>query len=271
MTPIILHLTNLQPGANFIRVGIPSPQGAVTDCDRLKIVDPEGRQISSAIKCTARWPDSSVKWCLAKIALPDSKTPDLDLTIKLDNESETSPALLELSENTNGIIIQSGAATFEFAANTVFPSVTVDNTPVWQAGASYPLLVKKDGTHCDFEIGNISIDEQDNVSCRLAIDGIYQSEPNQILNAKFIFEVLPGPQLSLVCELHNAQRAIHSGGIWDLGDAGPVPGLFNCHAKACRQRAKTQARAGRRMDSHNAAYCIVSGLKRWQAMGLRCA
>ena len=220
MTPIILYLTSLQPGANFIRTGIPCPQGSVTDCDALKIVDPEGRQISSAIRSTALWPDGSVKWCLAKIALTDNRTPDLELTMMPDTNQAELPALIELSDNTGDIVIRSGSATFTFAENTVFPSVTVDNINVWQAASSYPLLTAADGTRCDFEIDNIRIDEQDNVSCRLIVSGSYQSDRDHKLNAQFIFEVLPGAQLSLVCELHNAQRAVHPGGIWDLGDEG---------------------------------------------------
>ena len=37
MTPITLTLTNLQPGANFVRTGIPLPKALVMDCDTLEI------------------------------------------------------------------------------------------------------------------------------------------------------------------------------------------------------------------------------------------
>ena len=220
MKPIILHLINLQPGANFVRVGVPCQQGAVTDCDRLKIVDPDGAQINTSITPTAIWPDGSVKWCLAKIALNNTRTTDLKLSITADTEPRSLPALVDVSDNSNGIVIRSGAATFEFASNTVFPAVSVNNNSVWQASSGHPSLTTTDGTDCSFEIDDISISEQDNVSCKLTIDGTYQSASDQKLNARFIFEVLPEAQLSLVCELHNAQRAVHSGGIWDLGDAG---------------------------------------------------
>jgi len=218
MKPIIIHLTNLQPGANFVRVGIPCPQGVVTDCTSLKITDHDGLQINAAISPTANWPDSSVKWCLAKIALVNSTTSELKLSLKADTVPCALPTLVAVSHNTSGIVIHSGSATFEFPANAVFPSVTANKSAIWQAGSSYPLLTRNDGTQCDFEIDDISIVEQDNISCKLAVHGTYQSEPNQIINAKFIFEVLPHAQLSLVCEIHNSQRAMHPGGIWDLGD-----------------------------------------------------
>ena len=220
MKPIILHLTNLQHGANFVRVGLPCSQGEVSNCNELTVTDPEGVQISSFIRPAAIWPDGSIKWCLAKISLANIHTPDLKVSITKDASPASLPVLVDSSDNSNGIVIRSGSATFEFAKNTVFPSVTVNNATVWHASASYPLLTTTDGIHCDFEINNISIDEQDGISCKLTIAGTYQPKPNQCLNAKFIFEVLPGAQLSLVCELHNAQRAIHPGGIWDLGDAG---------------------------------------------------
>lgn len=210
----------MQPGANYVQVGLPCPQGMVADCDQLAMVDLGGTQINAALQPTAHWADGSVKWCMAKIALLDCRTSELELTLRLDSAPYTAKALVEVTEKPGGFIIQSGPAAFEFDKNRVFPSVTVNNIPVWIAGASYPLLTTTDNTPCDFTLKDITISEQSSVSCRVTIFGSYNTESGQELSARFMFDVLPDAQLSLVCELHNTQRAMHPGGIWDLGDSG---------------------------------------------------
>lgn len=205
-----------------MQVGLPCPQGMVTDCDRLAIVDLDGKQINAALQATAQWADGSVKWCLAKIALIDCHASELELTVRLENapSEALAKALVEVTSKPDGFIIQSGQAVFEFDQNTVFPSVTVNDTPVWMAAANSPVLTTIDNTPCDFTINSITLDEQSSVSCRVIVDGSYKTDSSQELSARFIFHVLPAAQLSFVCELHNKQRAMHPGGIWDLGDSG---------------------------------------------------
>lgn len=225
MNSIDLHLTNLKPGTNFVRIGIPLPKGVVTDCGSLAVVDnhdvTNSSNLHSSITPTARWSDGSVKWCVAKIATLDCNTPELKLTL-LSAGASAPKALVEVTENTNSVEVKSAAATFTFDHSSVFPSVEYAGNTLWQANACHPQLTLPDGNHCALTIENITVLESDNVTCKLQINGAYQINKKQTLNARFTFEVLPDAQFSLVCELHNPHRAVHPGGIWDLGDPGSV-------------------------------------------------
>ena len=225
MNSIDLHLTNLQPGTNFVCVGIPLPKGAVTDCDSLAIVEnhdvTNSASLHSSITPTARWPDGSVKWCLTKIATLGNKTPELKLTLSSTNASAHT-ALVKVTEKNDSVEVKSGAATFLFNRLSVFPSVEYAGDTLWQARTCHPQLTLEDGNLCELKIANIAVQESGDLSCKIQVNGTYQINEKQTLNARFNFEVLPDAQLSLVCGLHNPHRAIHPGGIWDLGDPGSI-------------------------------------------------
>ena len=225
MNPITLSLTNLQPGANFVRVGIPLPKGSVQDCDTLTIDVDQIKfaevPVQSRITPTAHWSDGSVKWCLAKIATLSVKTPELDLKVHT-SAPIGQPSLVEAKEDSDRITVNSGDAIFEFRKSSVFPSVNYAGTGVWQEDSCMPLLVLEDDSLCDLQVADVSLQENDGLTCKIQISGVYNINDTQTLHAKFIFEVMPNAQMSLICELHNPHRALHPGGIWDLGDSGSI-------------------------------------------------
>lgn len=225
MTPITLTLTNLQPGANFVRTGIPLPKALVMDCDTLEIRANKNKEnnsnICASITPTAYWSDGSVKWCLAKIFTLHPNTSELELQLQT-GKARKQEVLVDTIEQNNLITVKSDSTTFEFSQSSAFPSVTNAGNKVWQAESCQPRLTLKDGSLSDLQISDITLLESDNLICKVQISGNYDINEEQTLNARFIFEVLPGARLSLVCELHNPHRALHSGGIWDLGDQGSI-------------------------------------------------
>lgn len=237
MNPIRLHLSNLQRGTNFIRVGVPFPPGEVVDCNTLTVCidDQQESQVPAPpqasvthkasalanIKPAALWADGSVKWGIAKISIQDCVSPNLDLSLQQATQQKTLAETVIATESSSHISIQCGPTLFEFSRDRVFPTVKTDNVTKWSAETCHPQLTLTDGSHSTFEIQDVSITELDEISCKVQITGAYEITPKQQLHAKYLFEI-SGGALTLVSELHNPHRALHPGGIWDLGDPGSI-------------------------------------------------
>lgn len=241
MNPISLSLKNLQPGANLVRVGIPFPKGSVTDCVTLSLVDnhnavhsenpttdrssKEISTIQSRINPTAYWADGSIKWGLAKIAIQNSATSTREMQLLSGPPAERKVLVELIKQRDTAIVVKSSAATFCWKKDTVFPEIKFAGKTLWQSDTCTAQLQLENSTLCDFQITDVTVPESDDLSLKLQIAGIYIINSKQHLNAKFVFEVLPDANLSLLCELHNPHRALHPGGIWDLGDPGSI--MFN--------------------------------------------
>ena len=241
MNPVNLRITQLQPGSNFFRLGLPLPKGAVAQCDKLAVFDHADEVVDSYISPTAHWSDGSVKWCLVKVSLTNQNSTTTKLTLRpADHPRVTS--LVTIDESESAIVIRSGPAVFSFNKDgkNVFPSAMVSDQKIWHAEDNYPALLTTDDSQSQFTIEQVKIDSQDALTATCVVSGSYQISDNKKLQAKFTFEFLPDSQVNLVCELHNPQRAVHPGGIWDLGDEGSV--TFKDHSLVLSKEGQSKTR-----------------------------
>lgn len=219
-------------GINFARVGIPFVKGAILSCESLAIFGSQNQRLSSSIKPTAYWSDGSVKWCLAKFAVAATQAGSVALKLTLDSEpvSSLQVPVIGLQENNDSIQIKDGDAEIGFDKNgsSFFPTVKVAGKTLWAAEKIRPSLIAVDGSACPIKVDKIYLADHDDLSCVCVSEGTVIFEDGVDLNIKFRFEVTPGAQLRCRCEIHNPARAVHSGGIWDLGDSGSV--LFKDHS-----------------------------------------
>ena len=231
----------MHPGSNYFCIGLPLPMGVVTQCNRLAVYDHADEIVHSVVTPRALWPDSSIKWCLVKVALKNQSSASTKLTIRLSDNPPIS-ALVTAEENENNIVIHSGPAIFSFNKDdkSAFPAITVSDREIWNTGNSYPTLLAADGSQRKFTIDQMNIEAQDALTATCVISGSYQIDGSKNLRAKFTFEFLPDSQLNVVCELHNPQRAVHPGGIWDLGDDGSV--FFKDYSLAVSTEDHSQAK-----------------------------
>ncbi len=223
MKPITLYLS--QPVANFVQVGVPLAKGEINDCDSLAVYRHDER-IRSVISATALWPDQSVKWCMVKIALDSLAEQTDQLTLRLTPKTEQRTAIHEftIQETEDTTIISSDTVEYRFPKNTnsVFPTVLNGSYTIWNSDSHQTLLSNSDGTNCELTIKQAGIERQDSLSCEYVVQGSFSDGASVNLNTTFRFEFLPKGQLRLHCDLHNPNRAMHPGGIWDLGDPGSV-------------------------------------------------
>jgi len=224
----------LHVGINFARAGIPFVKGAVLSCESLAIFDSHNQLVSSSIKPTAFWSDGSVKWCLAKFVVTASKAGSVELKLTSGSEFDDAPhfptLLISVQETTADIQITSGEAEFVFdkTGTSFFPTVKVVGKTIWFAENIQPRLTAVDGSDCLIEIDKMYLSGHDDLSCDCVSEGTVTVKDGVDLNIRFRFEVTPGAQLRCRCEIHNPARAVHSGGIWDLGDTGSI--IFKDHS-----------------------------------------
>ena len=79
-----LHLHNRSHRpfeAQPITYGVPWPRGAVRDVNEMAVLDEKGRALPAAFTTLNRWPDGSVQWSLADVALDLGPSADRALTI----------------------------------------------------------------------------------------------------------------------------------------------------------------------------------------------
>ena len=226
-----------------MKTGLPLPRGSVNRDDTFSIFDSDNRRVSYVVTPGAYWPDNSIKWCLVKLAILADKPGTATVRVLVngpgknesgmgESEKETSP-LAPLKINSSDTIIsirESGAGStnssiefnFDRTGQFVFPEVKINDQRLWAFGDNYPGFHDADGTACTFDIDTVSIEEQDAISCVCIVRGKITGEAAHTVNVKFRFEVFAGGKLRCGCEIHNPQRAMHPGGIWDLGDPGSV-------------------------------------------------
>ncbi|WP_372972239.1 hypothetical protein [Marinobacter sp.] len=203
------------------QLGIPLKQGDLSPDAEVILVDTAScEEIICQSSPTASWPDGSVRWL--KLQFLGDLEPGAEQTLELrSRETPTSPAsLLTYTRDHKGLAIDTGATRFSLTANS----------PTWvhtenSISTSHRLtLTSKEGRRCqtvtdaDWEIvehGSVSL------TCQQTgwfLDG-------DIRLARFHCRLTfyhNSKTIEVQTCLHNPKRALHPGGLWDLGDPGSV-------------------------------------------------
>ena len=207
---------------HMAKLGVPFPKGAVGSLERKTVVSSAGERLPTAVQTTAHWPDGSVKWGL--VTFIAARTPaERSGYLLVDSEDVAdsdvhSPVVLERSDE--GIVVRENDTCYEFIASDrqIFPNVNSAGKPVWAASDIDISLRDRDGLPVFIEKTSTEVLRQDAISALIEVAGIARPAKHLEVKLAFRFEMVAGALLSVTVEIHNPQRAIHSEGIWDLGD-----------------------------------------------------
>ena len=219
-----------------MKTGLPLPRGSVNRDDTFVVVDADNQRVNSVITPSAYWPDNSIKWCLVKLAVLAEESEATTVRVFVNDPAKTDienspPVPLVVNSSDTSISIRETRAsttdsdiefTFDRTGQFIFPEVKINDQIMWAFGDNFPSFNDAGGTDCKFNIDTVNIEEQDAISCVCVVSGNISCNASHTVNVKFRFEIFTGGQLHCSCELHNPQRAMHPGGIWDLGDPGSV-------------------------------------------------
>ena len=277
MEPITIHLkdeSGFSRHGEAAQLGVPFARGKVTSAVDIRLRDPERDQtIPCQTAPMAHWPDGSIRWL--KINFLANLAPHQAIGLQLfkttaGEATQASPLKYQATEQE--VRIETGKTTFRV------PRYGLD----W-------LAYTGQGAELHHEI---RLSDQHKATCTPKLDSEWQvteSGPVYItLNAKGQWLTAEGTALARfdchlrfyansetadieVC-IHNAKRARHPGGLWDLGDPGSVHfGALAVHVKnPDSDKAWMRAEpAQSRIEGHAAQglylYQDSSGGDQWQS------
>jgi PcRGLX-like N-terminal RIFT barrel domain/PcRGLX-like protein central beta sandwich domain len=230
--PIVSILLKEPAGLKRIRepvtFGLPFLQGMVSDPSALTLWDANGRELPLQAHPLATWFDGSVKWALLDFqANIEAKT---CLTYQIRCISDPlircqSPSL-SVQESAEQIVVDTGKATFFLNRQLCkpFDRVVIKGAELIAAQGSSLVLTDDQGRSYFPHINDAAIETKGPLRVTVRARGEMQSAAGKSL-ARFVARLSFYAGSGLVhmqMTLHNPKAAHHSGGLWDLGDAGSI-------------------------------------------------
>ena len=229
LKPIPIEVAN---GSNFAiekhpyRIGVPCPQGALSNLEYLKL-EANGEAQPFHTRILAKWPDGSVKWLLldfqASVAANDTSLFQLSSDDATNHQPQ--PAQLVLTDTGDEYLVDTGLTQFTVSKLTLglFNQVVHNENVLLAVKSSGVQLVDSDGNIARSVVSAVSISDSNNtLSKAIHIEGCFQNNKEESL-ANFNLKLRFYAGLSTVkgeFTLTNPRAAKHSGGVWDLGDSG---------------------------------------------------
>ncbi|MFZ5603132.1 MAG: hypothetical protein ACOY7J_11840 [Pseudomonadota bacterium] len=270
--------------AEPLRVGVPLAEGVVASAGHLQLQDEDGSAIPADIQVTARWADSSLRWCLLDFSasVPALGVKKLQLAVLEAASAAAPPAALSLQEQDGGFVVATGAARFRIAASQPALSLLTasgDGIALHFPQLNWPQLITANGDSCTVQVEQTDVSARQ-AQARLSVSqqGVFAApaqapanEPFCRFESRFTF-FANSTRVHWEFTLHNPRAALHPGGLWDLGDPGsvffrqlsagihlPSPGSTHYQLEACQDWTTAMANAellqassgGEHWDSRN--------------------
>lgn len=104
--------------------GVPFAKGELGGADRVRLLNPQGQEVTFQPKVTARWPDGSVKWLLVSLLATVDRQTTAQYTLEYGNQVRREPAASRLKVQGTGpaLVVDTGPLRVEFdAGRSGFP------------------------------------------------------------------------------------------------------------------------------------------------------
>ncbi len=224
--PLILRRRVARQSIEPITLGLPFPQGLVTDPEALVLLDEHQQPVPLQTEVLARWPGGSVQWLLLDF-LAANLTPEKTHWV-LKEQPTKAPRLvddcrLHVCETESGIVVSTGAATFQLNRKVLqpFQDVVVNGQNLLDACASEMLLLDPRNLLAPARIQRVVLEDRGAVRATFLFEAVFTGSVPLRLLARLSFFAGTG-LVRLRVTLHNPNRAHHRGGLWDLGDPGSM-------------------------------------------------
>ncbi len=205
-----------------VTFGVPFAEGLISNGGDLSVVTSTGERLHTVVRATAFWPDHSVKWGLVKFLCGQipAEAPDYFLVDDGVGNVETHTGV-SVQHLDDAVIVSDGELSYHFRldGDQLFPSVFSAEIEVWSADEFSVGLLDGDG-HSLFVVKTATeVVQQNSLAALIEVRGVIEAGLPLPINVLFRFEITVEKVLSATVEIHNPNRAIHTDGIWDLGDA----------------------------------------------------
>jgi YetA-like protein len=223
--PLDLRAGKVVTSPEPVALGLPLAKGTLVNPPNLRLLDDSKREVPIQTRVLAKWSDGSAKWLLVDFVarqLAEGRNPWF-----LHHCPEQKPLGLEsdlhVYETEDGVAVATGVATFQLNRNVFEPiqQVLVKGRELLDSRGCTTLLVDPRRRPSPARIECVTLEEKGPVRATLLFEGRFKGNVPARFFARLSFFAGTG-LVRLRFTLHNPNRARHSGGLWDLGDAGSM-------------------------------------------------
>jgi hypothetical protein len=207
-----------------IRIGVPLPSGALADAAEARLFDAHERSLAAQFSALARWPDRSIKWLLVDAILDIDANTGHRLAVRRAAALPVGPAI-EIRETAERLQIDTGRALFELprAGSAGFASVTMDGAACLDAGGITVRARGARGATLAVRFSRVDLEQRGAVRASVMCAGTIEDGGREVARLELRLIFMQGSStLRIECGIWNPRAARHTGGLWDLGDAGSV-------------------------------------------------
>ena len=210
-----------------ITIGVPLPRGLTASPVDFRLETASG-VIGVQARPLDRWPDGSLRWVLLDFpaAAGPGGTEAIDHTLVVGPHADVrGDTALRVATAAGRVAVATGPATFVFEIGGAFPLSSVDvggASPVDTATSGFRVGLQE--RRVDFRVAAVAVHETGPFRAEIEMEGAGvptgAGEPLAVSARVELFAGSTTARVSLTVQ--NPRRARHSGGYWELGDAGSV-------------------------------------------------
>lgn len=226
--PIILQeYSGIERVHEPVTVGIPFPQGLLSDRTQLRLLDPQNHPVPLQVDVLARWFDDSIQWALLDFQanVPAEKVVEYRLQWETSAADVLSPTIL-LTWQGATLLVDTGEAVFSVNTEVFkpFDRVVSQGRDILEPAGSEVVFTDDKGRRYEARIDKLTVEVTGPLRVTLKAQGTFQAV-EQLSVLRFVARLSFYARSGLVdvqFTLHNPQAAQHPGGFWELGDAGSI-------------------------------------------------
>ena len=231
--PLILEeFTGIPRQAEPVTVGLPFPQGAVSQLAELALFDAHGQPVPCQAHALAQWADHSVKWGLFdfQATLPANAVTQYAIQTAPPETPPAEPGIVVSVEtlrrgvSTESMTVDTGAAVFVLNAKVFKPFERVLVAGEDLLATSAVTVSDEAGRSYQHEIDRLTVETAGTLRTTINVAGRIRATDGAEF-ANFFARLHFYAQRSY-CKIdytiHNPKAAQHPGGLWDLGDPNAI-------------------------------------------------
>jgi hypothetical protein len=210
-----------------VSCGIPLPRGVVRNTNALYLSDAQGGPVPLQTRILDRWPDHSLRWVLLdwQATVAGTTLFRLDIQPRHNSQNTEVPGIL-ITRKTDHLALDTGRAQFELHTKGVFPFAAVQSgeRELLDAARSRFVAEDKAGRIYTPRIQHVNLEEAGPLRASVRVTGDLLAGDHTTLCdfSAFLHFFAGSSTVRFSITLRNSRRALHPGGLWDLGDPGSI-------------------------------------------------
>lgn len=211
-----------------ITCGIPFPRGLIHDPQHLVMQNANGAPLPLQTRVLDRWPDQSLRWILLDWQADACRTARVQLCHQPQRLlSNADVSGIRIRAELGGLHVDTGPAQFHLRRAGAFPFESVRDADGELLDATQSGFAVEDETGRRFtpRITELQMEEAGSLRAAVRFEGTLEvdghGEPLADLFARLHF-FANSSTVRFSITLRNPRRALHPGGLWELGDSGSI-------------------------------------------------